>query len=149
MALIDLINSDIVKTPLTSNSKSEIIKELVHVLLEAGKITDADTIYNVIMKREALGSTGLVEGIAVPHAKSDAVDALTLAIGIKPGGVDFDALDAKPSNLFFLMLAPPDQSGPHIEALAEIARLTKSGAFCRALIGARSAQAVVDLFREE
>jgi nitrogen PTS system EIIA component len=149
MALIDLISSDIVKIPLSSTSKLEIIKELIHILGEAGKITDEDTIFNAVMKREALGSTGLAEGIAVPHAKTDAVSDLILAIGIKPEGVDFDALDAKPSQLFFLMLAPPDQSGPHIEALAEIARLTRSGAFCRGLIGARSAQGVVDLFLED
>jgi nitrogen PTS system EIIA component len=85
----------------------------------------------------------------VPHAKTTAVHDLTIAIGVAPGGIDFQALDGRPSSLFFLILAPPDKSGPHIEALAEIARLTRSTAFCRAVAAAPSAAEVVRLFRGE
>jgi len=149
MALIDLIHTDIVKTPLSAETKPEIIKELIEILYTAGKISDKEKVYDAIMQREALGSTGLEEGIAVPHAKTDAVQTLTLAIGVKPAGIDFDALDGQPSKLFFLMLAPPDQSGPHIEALAEIAKLTRSSAFCRALANAGSPGEITALFQEE
>ena len=96
-----------------------------------------------------MASTGLEEGIAVPHAKTDAVKTLTIAIGISPEGVDFNSLDGKPSKLFFLMLAPPDQSGPHIEALAEIAKLSKSKAFINALINAKTPDEIVELFKED
>ncbi len=102
-----------------------------------------------VLAREALGSTGLENGIAVPHAKTTAVTDLTIAIGISAPGIDFQALDGKPSTLFFLILAPPDKSGPHIEALAEIARMTRSTAFCKAIAAARSPAEVVELFREE
>ena len=149
MALIDLISTDVVKVPLTSKNKPDVLRELVQVLRDAGKINDYDSVLDAIHKREELGSTGLELGIAVPHAKTDTVKNLILAIGISPEGIDFNALDGKPSQLFFLMLAPPNQSGPHIEALAEIAKLSKSRAFCNTLIHARTAQEAVDLFHED
>jgi mannitol/fructose-specific phosphotransferase system IIA component (Ntr-type) len=75
------------------------------------------------------------------------VKEIIMAIGISPQGIEFDAIDGKPSTLFFMILAAPDQSGPHIEALAEIAKLSKSKAFVSALIAASSAEEVVELFR--
>lgn len=147
MALIDLITTEVVKVPLTARDKPGVIDELVQVLVDAGKITDREKVLDAINKREAMGSTGLEFGIAVPHAKTDAVKELIMAIGITPQGIDFDAIDGKPSTLFFLILAAPDQSGPHIEALAEIAKLSKSKAILGALVAASSAEEVVDLFR--
>lgn len=148
MALIDLIEEKVIKIPLTGKTKNEVIRELIDVLAGAGKITDKEKVYSVILERESKGSTGLEEGIAVPHAKTTAVTDLTLAIGISPQGIDFDALDKKPSQLFFLMLAPPDQSGPHLEALAEIARMTRSKAFCRTLINSQTPREVVELLQD-
>ena len=148
MALIDRIDEEVIKTPLVSITKDDLIRELVEILADAGRITNVEACLDAVREREALGSTGLENGIAVPHAKTDAVSELALAIGIAPGGVDFAALDGKPSQLFFLLLAPPDQSGPHIEALAEIARLTKSQAFCRVLLSAVSAAEVLELLQE-
>jgi fructose-specific phosphotransferase system IIA component len=149
MALVDLIIPEVVKVPLTARDKPGVIDELIQVLKDAGKIEDKDRVADAIHKREAMGSTGLELGIAVPHAKSEAVRELTMSLGIAPQGIEFDALDGKPSKLFFLILAAPDQSGPHIEALAEIAKLSKSKAFLNALINATSAQEVVNLFRED
>ena len=135
MALVDLIKEDVVKVPLISNTKPEIIKELLQILVDAGKISNLDAANEAILIREAKGSTGLENGIAVPHAKCPEVKSLTMAIGISPHGVDF--------------LAPPDQSGPHIEALVEIAKLTRSTTFCKMLINTKSAKEVVDLITEE
>jgi len=149
MALVDLIRPEVVKVPLVSTTKSEVIRELVECLRDAGKISDVEAVVEALMKRESMGSTGLEQGIAVPHAKTQAVHALTVAVGISPKGIDFQAIDGNPSKLFFLLLAPPDQSGPHIEALADIARITKSQAFCRTLIGATSPAEVVELFSED
>jgi len=149
MAFVDLIRPEVVKVPLVSTTKPEVIRELVEVLREAGKISDADLVYEALMKRESLGSTGLEQGIAVPHAKTPAVDSLTVALGISPRGVDFQSIDGEASKLFFLLLAAPDQSGPHIEALADIARITKSQAFCRTLASATTPAEVVELFTEE
>jgi len=149
MALVDLISEEVVKVPLASSDKPGVLRELLEILRDAGMIDDFDRVLEAIYKREELGSTGLEEGIAVPHAKTDAVKSLTIAIGISPQGIDFHSLDGKPSQLFFLMLAPTNQSGPHIEALAEIAKLSKSRAFCNMLIYAQSAKEIVALFRED
>ena len=147
MALVDLITSEVVKVPLTSRDKTGVIEELVQILIDAGEITDRESVLDAIHKREAMGSTGLEFGIAVPHAKTESVKEITMSIGIAPQGIEFDAIDGKPSTLFFMILAAPDQSGPHIEALAEIAKLSKSKAVLSALIAATSADEVVDIFR--
>jgi len=149
MALIDLIKPEIIKIPLEAKSKEAVIRELLEVVQTDGQLKDFDAAYDVLLAREAKGSTGLEEGIAVPHAKTDQVSTITLAIGIAPQGIDFQALDGKPSTLFFLMLAPPDQSGPHIEALSEIARITQSKTFCKMLLRAENAEEVAELLTEE
>ncbi len=148
MALADLIRPEVVKVPLVGKTKNEVLRELVQLLLDAGRIGELESVCDALLAREALGSTGLEQGVAVPHAKTRAVRRLTAAIGIAPQGVDFQSADGQPSRLFFLLLAPPDQSGPHIQALAEIARLAKSPTFLRLLSGASSGQEVTDLIRE-
>ena len=149
MALIDLIEPAIIRIPLVSSTKPAVIRELVDVLKEAGRISEDQAVYDALMAREDKGSTGLEYGVAVPHAKTDRVKSLTIALGISPQGVDFDAMDGKPSHLFFMLLAAPDQSGPHIEALAEIARLTRSKGFCEALISVSSPEEVVSILKDE
>ena len=148
MAIIDLIATNVVRVPLKSKTKTEVIRELIDVLDKTGKLSDAESAFKAVIARENMGSTGLEKGIAVPHAKTDKVKNLTLAIGIAPEGVDFDSLDGEPSKLFFLLLAQPSQSGPHIEALAEIARITRSQSFCRLLVNAKTPEEVVELFKE-
>ncbi|MHC4121218.1 MAG: PTS sugar transporter subunit IIA [Planctomycetota bacterium] len=149
MALIDMVAENIVKVPLESKDKPDVLRELVQILKDAGEIDDFDTVLSAVQEREDKGSTGLEKSIAVPHAKSAAVSSLKLAIGISPEGIDFDALDKQPSKLFFLLVAAPDLSGPHVEALAEIAKLSRSNAFCRALVNADSAAEVVELLKGE
>ena len=147
MTFIELVKEKIVKTPLVSKDKADVLRELVQILKDAGQIEDYDAVLKAVQEREAKMSTGLQDGIAVPHGKTDAVSGLTLAIGISPNGVDYDALDGEPSKLFFLLVAPPDQSGPHVMALSDIAKLARSKAFCKALVHAGSAQEVVELIQ--
>ena len=145
MSLIDLVVENIIKIPLESTDKPEVLRELVQVLKDAGEISDYDTALAAVQDREDKQSTGLTDGIAVPHAKTPAVSSLKLAIGISPEGIDFDSMDKEPSKLFFLLLASPGMSGPHVEALAEIAKLSRSKALCRALVNAENATEVVEL----
>ena len=146
MAVVNLIEEDIIKIPLEAKTKPYVIKELVDVLKKAGKIEDAESVFRAVMLRENMGSTGLEKGIAVPHAKTHKVNNLVLAIGVSPEGVDFDSLDGEPSKLFFLLIATPQQAGPHIEALSEIARLTRSSNFCKLLLNAKTPKEIVDIF---
>ena len=147
MALIDLVVEKIVKIPLDSQDKPDILRELVQILKDAGEIDDFDAVLKAVQDREDKQSTGLEKGIAVPHCKSAAVASLKLAIGIAPQGIDFDSMDRQPTNLFFLLVASPELSGPHVEALAEIAKLARSNSFCKAMVNAESAKEVVELLK--
>lgn len=149
MALIDLVVPEVIKIPLESKDKPDVLRELVDILKKAGRIEDFDAVLQAVREREDKQSTGLQEGIAVPHGKTPAVSTLQLAIGIAPEGIDFQSLDGKPTRLFFLLVGSPDQSGPHVQALADVARLAQSKAFCRALIDARDAAQVVALMKSE
>jgi fructose-specific phosphotransferase system IIA component len=149
MALIDLVAEEIVKIPLESEDKPDVLRELVQILKDAKEIDDFDTVLKAVQDREDKQSTGLEQGVAVPHCKTDAVSSLKLAIGIAPQGIDFDSLDGEPSKLFFLLLAPSGLAGPHVEALAEIAKLVQSKSFCKALAYADGAQEVVELMKGE
>jgi len=149
MALIDLVVEKIVKIPLESKDKPDVLRELVRILKDAGEIDDFDAVLKAVQDREDKQSTGLQDSIAVPHCKTAVVSSLKLAIGIAPQGIDFDSIDGKPSKLFFLLLASPDLSGPHVEALAEIAKLAGSKAFCKALVNADNAREVVELMKGE
>ena len=149
MALIDLIQPDVICVPMQSTTKYDVLRELATLLETAGKIPNREPVIDALVERESKGSTGLEAGIAVPHCKTTEVDRLVLSIGIAPAGIDFEALDGNPSKLFFLLLAPPNQSGPHIEALSEIARITQSTSFCNALIDSSTPEEVVELFGDE
>jgi len=149
MALVDLISEKVVKVPLTSDNKPAVLQELVQVLVDAGKIDDFDTVLAAIHEREDKQSTGLEMGIAVPHGKTPSVKSLVVAIGVSKEGIDFSSMDGEPSKLFFMLIAPPNQPGPHVEALGEIAKLSRSKAFCSALINAVDARVVVELLRED
>lgn len=122
MSLLEIADKNCIKINLESLDKEGVIHELVDLLDKAEKVNDKDTVFNDIMNREKKGSTGLEKGIAVPHAKSESVNKLTLAMGVSKDGVDFNAIDGEYSYLIFLLIAPPGASGPHVEALASIAR---------------------------
>ncbi len=147
MSLIDLTTEEIVKTPMDAKDKADVLRELVQILKDAGQIDDYDAVLKAVQDREDKQSTGLEDGIAVPHGKTDAVSSLKLAIGISPQGIEFGSIDGKPSKLFFLLVASPTFSGPHVAALAEIAKLARSKAFCNALVNAESASEVVELIK--
>lgn len=149
MSMIDLITEEIVKVPLVSAGKPDVLRELVQILKDAGEIENVNEVLTAVQAREDKQSTGLEDGIAVPHGKTAAVGGLKLAIGIAPQGIDFDAMDGKPSKLFFLLLGSPDSAGPHVAALAEIAKLSQSKSFCRALTNAETAAEVVELMKGE
>lgn len=149
MGLLELVSEDIVKVPLVSKDKPDTLRELVQILKDAGEIGDFNAVLKAVQDREDKQSTGLEKGIAVPHGKTAVITRMKLAIGVAPEGIDFGSLDGKPSKLFFLLLAPPNQSGPHVQALAEIAKLARSQAFCEAIVHAENAREVVKLLKGE
>ncbi len=144
MKLIDFITPAHVKINLEADSKEEIIEELVSLLVETSDVSDPDAVYEAVMSREREGSTGLEKGVAIPHAKCDAVKSLSIVIGVSRAGVDFAAQDGKPSHLFFLMVAPTSESGPHVQAIAKIVKMIKLDKFRKKLVDAKKPQDVVD-----
>ncbi|RPH99355.1 MAG: PTS sugar transporter subunit IIA [Calditrichaeota bacterium] len=149
MSLLDVLTEEVIAVPLSSCDKNGAIRELIALVRKSGKISNEDEVYDAVMMREDKSSTGLEKGIAVPHAKTAAVNKIAAAIGISRDGIDFGSLDGKPSKLIFLILAPPAQSGPHVAMLSEIARMTQHPGLCNELVEAKSAAKVLSILNGE
>ncbi len=153
MKLTDFINKDAVCVDLKSKGKTDVLYKLVDILLKSGEIknvnSNRDKLFNILYEREKLGSTGIANGAAIPHGKSDLVKSISIAIGISPNGIDFDSLDGQKTHIFVLLIAPPNSAAPHLRALAKISRILKNKAFKQALIDAKSPEDVVKLVATE
>lgn len=133
------------------NGKEGVIRELVGLLLSAGAIKERDVnkLVQILLKRESLGSTGIGQGVAIPHGKSDCASTLVAAFGVSRSGVNFDSLDGEPVYIFFLLIAPEDSAGPHLKALARISRLLKDKHFRETLRVAKDEKTLVKIIQEE
>ncbi len=149
MRLRDLLDEAVVKVPLESRDKEECFEELVDLLVRAERIPDRAAALQAVRQREQQGTTGIGQGIAIPHGKDASIPKLTGALGISPEDIEFDAIDDEPVHVVFLLLARVDDPGPHVRALAEIARLVQTPGFYRKLSEAESAEEVLDLLETE
>ncbi|MBN1898603.1 MAG: PTS sugar transporter subunit IIA [Spirochaetes bacterium] len=148
MSLLDILDEKAITVHLQELEKESVIKELLDLLVKAGKLKDKELAFHDVMEREKKGSTGLEKGIAVPHAKTAAVTALSMSIGISAEGVDFNSMDGEYSHIFFLLLAPPGASGPHVAALSNIARLVQPPLIRDKLKNAKSPGEVIDIITQ-
>ncbi|MGH0052092.1 MAG: PTS sugar transporter subunit IIA [Sphaerochaetaceae bacterium] len=150
MNVLDVLDRNLVKVPLMHTDKQGVITELVEVIAKAKGYSSKqfEQVLNAVLDRESLGSTGIGNGIAIPHAKSDVVDHVSLVVGISRLPVEFDAPDGQKSRIFFLVLAPSKEASAHVELLASIARSCTSQVFRRMLEQARDSDEVVRLFME-
>lgn len=146
MKIMDFLSEDAIAVDLRSVNKTDAIKELVDLLINAGEVDKKDRtkVVELLLAREALGSTAIGHNVAIPHAKTDSIKNLVGAFGLSRRGVDFDSLDGETVYIFFLLLAPQDSAGPHLKALARISRLIKDKYF-RDLL--RQAKDVKDIVR--
>jgi fructose-specific phosphotransferase system IIA component len=149
MRLRDLLDSSTVKVSMVATEKEEAIEELVDVLVRSGRVTDREGVITAIMNRERQQTTGIGSGVAVPHAKHESIKELTAALGVSKGGIEFDAIDDKPVRVVFLIMARVDDPGPHIQALAEIARLLQIPGFYRKMTEAESVADLLALIESE
>jgi fructose-specific phosphotransferase system IIA component len=147
MKLLDIIDERVIKVPLESEDKDEAIEELVDLLVRAGKITDHDAAIKAIHERESKQTTGIGNGVAVPHGKDKSITALTCAVGISQKGMEFDSVDGQPVHAVFLLLAQVNNPGPHLAALAEIARILEFPTARNALFKARTPAEVINIIR--
>lgn len=151
MKITDFLCKDAVSADLQSDSKEDVINEMVASLVKA-KAFDRrhkTKVMEVLMAREALGSTAIGQGIAIPHGKSTCVKELVGCIGISKKGIDFDSLDGEPAHIFFLLVAPVDSAGPHLKALARISRLLKDKFIRDNLRLSENSKSIIDLIKQE
>lgn len=130
---------------LKAEAKEAAIAELIDVLAASGKVKDPAVALRVVMDREKKMSTGLQDGLAIPHGKTDCVDCIAAAIGIKPAGVEFDSLDGLPARIIVLTLSPVNKPGPHIQFLADIGKALGNPAVRAQLVAAGSAEEVISI----
>lgn len=151
MKIMDFLSEDAATVELKSVNKTDAIKELVELLVNADEVDKKDKakVVELLMAREALGSTAIGHNVGIPHAKSDCVKDLIGAFGLSKKGVDFDSLDGEPVYIFFLLLAPQDSAGPHLKALARISRLIKDKYFRDTLRQAKDTKDVVRIIEAE
>jgi fructose-specific phosphotransferase system IIA component len=151
MQIMDFLSKKAILTDIKSTSKEEVIKEMVDFLIEVSDVEkrNRNKLIDALMSREALGSTAIGQGIAIPHAKCDCVDKLVAAFGLSKKGVDFDSLDGELAYIFFLLVAPQDSAGPHLKALARISRLLKDKYFRDTLRTCMDEKSVIKVITQE
>lgn len=144
MRLDQMFKIEFLHENLSATAKKDVLTELVSVLVANGQKIDAAKAVDVLLQREKLGSTGIGDGVAIPHGKISDLNDLVVIFGRSQKGIDFDAIDGKPTHLFFLLLAPEHSTGQHLKALAKISKMLKTPNFRRKLIEAKTK---TDLFK--
>jgi mannitol/fructose-specific phosphotransferase system IIA component (Ntr-type) len=142
MRLTEVLKAQNIRVPLVSSTKTEAITELVHLLHANGEINDVKAVLASVLEREATRTTGIGNGIAIPHGKCSATTHLSMAIGKALNPIEFQSIDGRPVTFIWLLISPIDQTGPHIHALARISRLNTIESFRQTLAAARGAQDV-------
>ncbi|MBC24143.1 MAG: PTS fructose transporter subunit IIA [Phycisphaerae bacterium] len=150
MKLTDLVVNEAVIVKLEGAKRNEVIEELLDALVAAGRVDtgNRDDYLKAIIKREKRGSTGFGHGVAVPHAKAESIDQISVAIGLCADGVDFNALDQQPVHAVFLLLSPEDRPEDHLDAMEAIFGSLSQEQFRRFLFQAQSIDDVMTLLDE-
>ena len=151
MKITDFLTQKSVCADLQNHSKPDVIDELVEILINSGALEKKHKgkVIEVLMAREALGSTAIGQGIAIPHGKTECSKKLVGCLGISKAGINFDSLDGEPAHIFFLLVAPVDSAGPHLKALARISRLLKDKFIRESLKSARDEKMIMKIIQEE
>lgn len=149
MKITELLTKDTVILDLQSTGKPEVIEELIEKLYEAGKITDKEAFKKDILARESQGSTGIGEGIAIPHAKSSAVKVPALVFGRSTSGVEYESLDGQPVHLFFMIAASEGANQQHLDTLARLASMLMDTSFREQLLAANSEEELLHIINQK
>ena len=149
MKIADLLDIKAISTELTANNKVEVLAEMVDLLRRVQPDLDATELLAVLIDREELGSTGIGDGVAIPHGKLKGLDRLLMAFGRKKDGIDFDSMDNRPAHLFFLLLAPESEATLHLKALARISKLLRKEDVRRQLLDAPDPASLLRILSQE
>ncbi|ATB31038.1 PTS sugar transporter subunit IIA [Melittangium boletus] len=149
MRISEFLSPEAVVADLRARDKQEILRELSAALAQAHPSLKGERLVEVLREREKLGSTGIGEGVAIPHGKLSGLTQLVAAFGVSRQGVDFEAIDGKSTHLFFALVAPENSAGVHLKALARISRLFKNPRFRASILEAPTAEAIHALIVQE
>lgn len=149
MKLTDLLSPELIKIPIESTEKKGVIKELVDLLVKNNKVSGKQAVLDAVLEREKVMSTGVGQGIAIPHGKTDGVDTVVASLGISKKDIDFQAIDEKPVYIVFLLVAPPYETGLHLKALSRVSRLLSKEEFRKKLMNAKDARTAMKFIQEE
>src|SRR5437016_11482590 len=149
MRLTEILKPENIKVPLESANKNDAIAELVNLLAKNSQVADAKKVLDAVLERESTRTTGIGNGLAIPHGKCNGAKDLVMAIGKAGTPIDFQAIDGRPVNLIWLLTSPPDKTGPHIHALARISRLMTIDKFRQALAAATTGQEVYEIIKKQ
>ena len=149
MKIMDILVKDAVLLDLASVDKHATLRELARALAGAEPRLDASRLLEVLLERERLQSTGIGDGVAIPHGKVPGLERLVASFARSRKGVDFDSIDGQPTHLFFLLVVPEHSGGQHLKALARISRFFRDAAFRKALAEAETSEDVFRAIEEE
>jgi fructose-specific phosphotransferase system IIA component len=149
MRLSELLKPTDIKLGLAATNKTDAIRELVDLLASNGQVSDAKKVLGAVLEREGQRTTGIGNGLAIPHGKSTGTTELVMALGKAKTPIDFQAIDGRPVTWIWLLTSPPDKTGPHIHALARISRLMTIDQFRQALINAKTPEEVYEIIRQQ
>lgn len=138
MRLDQILKTEFLNEDLHAKTKTEVLAELSEMIVKGFPNLDQSQIVDVLQQREKLGSTGIGDGVAIPHGKVAALEEVAVAFGRSKNGIAFESLDGKPAHIFFLLLAPENSTSQHLKALAKISKMLKAGNFRRDLMEAKS-----------
>lgn len=147
MVVSDYLNEKYCLLNLQAVDKEGVIKEIAEVLTATGKITDQKTFIGDVLEREDLGSTGIGNNVAIPHARTKAIKGFIIGFGKSVSGIDFNALDGEKVNLVFLMGADPQELNLYLRILAELSKLLMNNSFRETLTAAGSAKEVIEIVK--
>jgi PTS system nitrogen regulatory IIA component len=142
MRLSEILAIDNIIPELKAKDKKGVLGELAEVIANYDASIDKGLLVKVLIEREHLGSTGIGDGVAIPHGKLSSVKQPIVSFGRSKKGLDFDSMDGQPAFLFFLLLAPENSSGVHLQVLTKIARILKSSTFRKALMQVESREEI-------
>ena len=148
MRITDLLSKDGIELNVTAKDKNDIIDKMTKLMLKTGRITDLNAYKELVLKREEEGSTGVGEGIAIPHGKGDCVTEPGLVAMVVPNGVEYDALDGKPVNLLFMIAAPNTSDNVHLDVLSRLSTMLMDTEFKNKLISAKSKEEFLNIINE-
>jgi len=148
MKILDVLQKEAIIIDLKSIDKKGVLEELATPVARIADVKRED-LMRVLMERERLGSTGIGQGIGIPHGKLKSLKSLVLGFGVSRNGVDFESMDGRPTYIFFLLVTPENSMGLHLKLLARISRILKNDNFKEKLLNASDRDEIFDIIREE